>query len=114
MRYGGRWPVVRRLLERVCVGPSRGGVMDGLLQDLRYGLRVLLRTPVVTGVAILTLALGIGANTAIFSLADAFLWSRLPVKDPEQLVFVRARLPSGRTLRSFPYTTFEQFRDSNR
>ncbi len=88
--------------------------MDGLLQDLRYGLRVLLRTPVVTGVAIVTLALGIGANTAIFSLADAFLWSRLPVKDPEQLVFVRARLPSGRTLRSFPYTTFEQFRDSNR
>ena len=88
--------------------------MDGLLQDLRYGLRVLLKTPVVTGVAIVTLALGIGANTAIFSLADAFLWSRLPVKDPEQLVFVRARRPSGRTLRSFPYTTFEQFRDSNR
>ncbi len=87
--------------------------MDGLLQDVRYGLRVLMKAPAVTGVAILTLALGIGANTAIFSLADAFLWSPLPVKDPEQLVFVYARMPTGRTLWSFPYATFEWFRDSN-
>ena len=87
--------------------------MDGLLQDVRYGLRVLMKTPAVTCVAILTLALGIGANTAIFSLADAFLWGRLPVKDPEQLVFVYERLPRGRTQWSFPYTTFEQLRDSN-
>jgi len=87
--------------------------MEGLLQDLRYGLRVLMKTPAVTGIAILTLALGIGANTAIFSLADAFLWSRLPVKDPDQLVFVYERLPGGRTQGSFPYAAFEQFRDSN-
>jgi predicted permease len=87
--------------------------MDSFRQDVRYGLRVLMKTPAVTGVAILTLALGIGANTAIFSLADAFLWSRLPVKDPEQLVFVYARLPGGRTEWSFPYSTFEGFRDSN-
>ncbi len=87
--------------------------MDGLLQDVRYGLRVLMKTPAVTCIAILTLALGIGANTAIFSLADAFLWGRLPVKDPEQLVFVYERLPSGRTQWSFPYTTFERLRDAN-
>src|SRR5260221_131636 len=88
-------------------------MMDGLLQDVRYGLRVLMKTPAVTCIAILTLALGIGANTAIFSLADAFLWGRLPVKDPEQLVFVYERLPSGRTQWSFPYTTFERLRDAN-
>jgi predicted permease len=87
--------------------------MDGLLQDVRYGVRVLMKAPVVTGVAVLTLALGIGANTAIFSLADAFLWSRLPVKDPEQLVFVYAWLPSGRTEWSFPHATVERFRDAN-
>jgi len=87
--------------------------MDGLRQDVRYGLRVLMKTPAVTGVAILTLALGIGANTAIFSLADAFLWRKLPVKDPEQLVFVYARLPGGRTQGSFPYATYERLRDSN-
>jgi len=87
--------------------------MDGLLQDVRYGFRVLLKTPVVTAVAILTLALGIGANTAVFSLADAFLWSRLPVKDPEQLVFVYERLPNGRAEWSFPYAVFERLRDGN-
>jgi len=87
--------------------------LEGLLQDLRYGLRVLTKTPAVTGVAILTLGLGIGANTAIFSMADAFLWSQLPVADPERLVFVYARLPDGRTQWSFPYAIFEQLRDSN-
>src|SRR5438445_61761 len=107
----GRWST--DCSQRLRAPPAEEGMMDGLLQDVRYGLRVLVKTPVVTGVAILTLALGIGANTAIFSLADAFLWSRLPVKDPEQLVFVHARMPSGRALWSFPYTTFEQFRDSN-
>src|SRR5260370_5482048 len=97
----------------VPIRATRGGMMDGLLQDVRYGLRVLMKAPAVTGVAILTLALGIGANTAIFSLADDFLWNPLPVTDPEQLVFVYARMPSGSTQWSFPYATFEWFRDSN-
>jgi predicted permease len=60
--------------------------MESLLQDLRHGLRVLLRRPVVTLAAVLSLGLGIGANTAIFSLANAVLWRQPPVADPGRLV----------------------------
>ena len=65
--------------------------MQTLWQDLRYGLRVLAKRPGFTMIVALTLALGIGANTAVFSLIDAFLLKLLPVRDPQQLVFVRAK-----------------------
>ena len=62
--------------------------METFFQDVKYGARMLLKTPGVTAVAVLTLALGIGANTAIFSVIDALLLRTLPVQHPEQLVVV--------------------------
>lgn len=60
-------------------------MLDGFFQDLRYGLRALPKSPGFATVAILSLALGIGANTAIFSLIDALTLRALPVSHPEEL-----------------------------
>src|SRR5262245_56132398 len=83
-----------------------------MLQDMRYGVRMLLKNRSYTGVALISLALGIGANTAIFSLIDSVMLQMLPVERPEQLVLFSRNNPVGGG-ESFTYPQFEQFRDHN-
>src|SRR5579859_2419572 len=93
--------------------------METLFQDVRYGIRMLAKTPAFTSVAVLTLALGIGANTAIFTLVNALLLRMLPVQDPQQLVVVgdpeRANSRSNGTPRVdlFSYPLYKELRDRN-
>ena len=89
--------------------------MRHLTRDLRYAFRGLARSPLFTGVALVSIALGIGANTAIFTLVDEVLLRRLPVRNPEQLVlFNGARnhygSNSGGNMLSYPM--YEDFRDN--
>jgi putative ABC transport system permease protein len=87
--------------------------IETFFQDLRFGVRMLLKSKAFTAVAVLSLALGIGANTAIFSLIDAVLLKMLPVERPEQLYFIQnvgPRQPNGGAP---PYPCFERFRDQN-
>ncbi len=81
-------------------------MVDGLTQDIRYALRALRRSPGFTAVAILSLALGIGANTAIFSLIDAVMLRALPVSHPEDLLQVTMG-----TQQFFTNPVWEQVRD---
>ncbi len=83
--------------------------MQTLWQDVRFGLRMLLKNLSFTTVAVLSLALGIGANTAIFSLFDAVLLKQLPVKDPEQLVALDTFNERGEQ-RNFSHPVFESLR----
>ena len=72
--------------------------MDTLLQDLRYAIRMLARHPGFTAIAVFTLAVGIGANTAIYSVVDATLLRTLPFRDPGRLMRVSLVTPPGRQI----------------
>ncbi len=79
------------------------------MQDLRLALRALRATPIVTTVAVLSLALGIGANTAIFSLVNSLVLRPLPVAEPQRLVILAGRRDGGNRP-SYSYATFDQIR----
>src|SRR6185369_6240120 len=85
-----------------------------MLNDIRYGIRSLLKRPGFTILAIITLALGIGANTAIFSVTDKLLVRSLPVKNPEQLVLINSVSVSPHFVgNAFSYPDFSDYRSQN-
>ena len=81
--------------------------MNTLLQDLQYGLRMLLKHKSVTAIAVLTLALGIGANTAIFSVVNAVLLNPLPYREPDRLVAIWENVPTHGRWRASPANFFD-------
>src|ERR1044072_2640655 len=103
--------------------------MNTIINDLRYGFRMMLKQKGVTAVALLSLALGIGANTALFSIVDAMLLKMLPVKDPDALVLFKSMAPKEfsvgsyngssnddpvtgqRVMTSFPYQSYQRLRE---
>lgn len=94
-------------------GVAWDNIADSTWQDVRHAARTLLRSPGFTAVAVLSLALGIGANTAIFSVINTLMLRSLPVSRPEQLVELLSRYPGEPRLSSFSWRHYEHFRDQN-
>src|SRR5436189_2598904 len=86
--------------------------MTTLFQDLRYGARMLLKTPVITFIVILALALGVGANTAIFSVLNAVVLTPLPFDHPKELLFLNERSPELDEM-SISYPNLTDWRNQN-
>src|SRR5262245_58315587 len=86
--------------------------METLFHDLRFGVRRLIKTPGFAIIAILSLALGIGANSAVFSLVNMILFRPLPLTNPEEVVSISVVGKDG-ALAAFSYPNYLDFRDRN-
>src|SRR5207249_1795759 len=103
----------RTLIKEVTRDVWSGRALETFWQDVRYGLRMLRRSPGFTAVAVLSLALGIGANTAIFSVINALMLRDLPVREPGRLVELLSRYPGEPRMNGFSSSVYERFRDQN-
>jgi predicted permease len=106
------WRSTSAFWDALWLQPKR--LEDEMFQDLRYGVRMLLKHKAFTAVAVLSLALGIGANTAIFSLINALMLRLLPVKDARELVLFSIAGSQGPPSYLLNYPLYEMFRDRNR
>jgi putative ABC transport system permease protein len=91
----------------------RANLVESLLRDIRFGMRMLAKSPGSTLVILLSLSLGSGANTAIFSLINTLVLRRLPVQQPEQLVEIMSRYPGEPRVNAFSRQSYEHYRDHN-
>ncbi len=96
------------LYKEECRDARGSSLLENFMRDLRYAVRMLRRTPLFTAVAIITLALGIGANTTVFTFVENIVMRSLPVQDPQQLV----SLNWGEGV-NMSYPNYEDFRDRN-
>lgn len=87
--------------------------MQTFWQDLRYAIRTFIKAPGFTIIAVLSIALGIGANTSIFTMVNAVLFKPMPVPHPEQLVALYTTEPSSRYPGEFSYPDYRDYRDNN-
>jgi predicted permease len=110
----GSVPAAMRMRRRRSEGVRVAGWMEGLLFDIRYGARFLARRPGFAAAAIGTLALGIGANTAIFSIVDGVVLKRLPYHDADRLVRIWSANPRGIPRNAMSPADFFDLRDAAR
>lgn len=102
------------VMRDAAYGVRGGGLMETLFQDIRYGARVLARNKGFTAVAVLTLALGIGANTAIFSVVNELLLRALPYRDADRVVMLWEVTPKGRHQNTISRKNFLGWREQSK